>query len=247
MDYPVQQVLDIAQGPIFRTAFALMVLGILRTFALGASDGIAAYVSSPDKSDFWRKVRYRLQWSLFPSLVIHRRQPFTPGMLAYHLVLCALSLVMRVGAVLVPAFMMAHVYLWERGFGVAWPSWHGRVADILAVITISAGALLFLGRFYSPMLRRMEPVWTFFKPLILIFPFATGYMAMHPLISPFDYHVVMLAHVLGACLVFIMIPFARLLSCLHERVTEIVPEAAWIPTGDSAGASRDDARQPSVT
>jgi len=33
----------------------------------------------------------------------------------------------------------------------------------------------------------MEPGWTFFKPLILLMPFVTGFLAMHPTWNPIDY------------------------------------------------------------
>lgn len=245
MENPVLETLEFAQGPLFRMAFALMVLGIARWMLLTMSDAVAAYVSVPDRREFWQKVKRRLQWSFVPSIVLQRRQPVSSGMFAYHVVLCFLSLIVRLGAVLVPAFMVAHVYLWEQSLGVAWPAFPGRVADTLSVVTIVAGALLFLGRLYSPAVRQIEPAWSFFKPLILIFPFATGFLAMHPLMSPFDYHFVMLAHVLGACVVFVMIPFARLMSCMHVRVTDVIPEAAWnVPIG---APERPSASQPSVT
>ena len=74
----------------------------------------------------------------------------------------------------------------------------------VAIVTIVGGFALLLGRIYSPLLRRMEPAWTFVKPLILIIPFLTGFLSMRPAWSPIDYHVVMLLHVLSASLVFVM-------------------------------------------
>lgn len=230
---------------MFRAAFALLVLGVLRNLILAASDIIAAYVSVSDKREFRQKLRWRLLWGIAPSVVLQQHRPTTRGMFAYHLTLCCLSLIMRIGAILVPAFMVAHVYLWERGLGISWPALPGDIADALAVITIIAGSLLFLGRLYSPTLRNIEPVWSFFKPLILILPFASGFLAMHPLMSPFDYHFVMLIHVLSACAVFVLIPFGRLMSCMHVRVTDLIPEADWrTPTTASQSAS---ASLPSVT
>jgi hypothetical protein len=79
---------------------------------------------------------------------------------------------------------------------------------------------------YSRPLQQLEPAWAFFKPLLLLLPFATGVLAMHPRWAPLDYHVLMLAHVLSACLVLALLPFARLFR-LHVRLTRVLPEAAW--------------------
>jgi len=207
----------------------LMLLGLGRLLVLSASDAVAAYLTTPNHADFWHKARQRVLWLTFPSLVLRRARPgMSNGTFAYPLCLCGLSLVVRAGAVLVPAFMAAHVYLWKRGLGLPyWPALPKQVADVLAIVTIVGGFALLLGRIYSPLLRRMEPAWSFVKPLILIIPFLTGFLSMRPAWSPIDYHVVMLLHVLSASLVFVMIPFARLLACNHTPLTVAVPEARW--------------------
>lgn len=231
MNDTVLMALDVVQGPVFRFAIALMLLGIVRAAFLTASDAVGAYLVSPDAAAFKRKLRLHVLWALFPSLVMRELRPNeNQRMFLYHMCLCCLSLIMRLGAVLLPVFMLAHVYLWKRGLGLGyWPALPGVVADTLAIITMVAAFALFLGRLYSPLLRKLEPTWSFFKPLILLVPFLTGYLAMHPLASPLDYHVVRLLHVASACVVFVMIPFGRMLSCMHTPLAQIAPEAAWSP------------------
>jgi hypothetical protein len=232
--------LNIAEGPLFRAAFALLLLGTARGVVLAGSDIIGAYLTLP-RADLRRKMRMRLRWELFPSRVLKQHRPeLTAGMQSYHLCLCLLSLITRAGAILIPAFMAAHVYLWEQAFGLAWPALPGLIADTLSIVTIVAGLLLFLGRLYSPMLRKLEPNWSFLKPLILVLPFLTGFLAMHPTWSPLSYHAVRLLHVLSAEVLLVMIPFARLLSCMHTRVTHVIPEAIWQEppeAGEEAGPS----------
>jgi hypothetical protein len=223
---PVEFLLQLAEGPVFRLAFALLVLGAMRAALLAGSDAVAAYFATPERAAFWRKLRMRVLWQVFPTLVKRERYTGQAGLFAYHMALCVASLVFRLGLVLVPTFMVAHVYLWERGLGVGWPALPANIADAGAVITIIAGFVLFMGRLYSPLLRFYEPAWTFLKPLILIVPFVTGYLAMHPSTCPVDYAVVRLVHVLSASLVFVMIPFARMLTCVHTPLTRVVPEAA---------------------
>ena len=238
MNDSVSSLLRLAEGPVFRAAFALLVLGLLRAAILTGSDLVAAWLTIRDKRIFWRKLRMRLTWFVFPTLVNWRtRYAGRHGLFAYHMGLCCASLVFRAGVILVPAFMAAHVYLWERGLGLAWPTLPGALANGIAVAAILAGAALFLGRMYSPLLRQVEPGWTFFKPLILLAPLLTGFLAMHPMWSPLDYSVVRLVHVLCACVVFVMVPFGRLLTCVHARITDIVPEAAWGPSRQPSAIS----------
>jgi hypothetical protein len=220
--------LGVAQGPLFRFAIALAVLGLLRLALLELSGIVAAYVTDRDRTVFWRKIRLHLLWSLFPSTIIHGARPFhSRAMYAYQSVLYCMSLLFRVLVVVLPIFLVAHVYLWERGLGVSWPSLPTRMADILSIATIVSGAVVFLGRIYSPVLRAIEPPWTFFRPLLLLAPFITGVLARHPTWSPMSYYATLLLHVLSAAGVLALIPFARLLSGMHTRLTEIVPDSAW--------------------
>lgn len=229
MNPTVLLILDFAQGPLFRFAFALMALGLLRRAFLGMSDMVGAYVTAGQRQFFRRRLGARILWFFFPHVLL-RNTPYSrggAGLFLYHSVLFIVSLLFRLGAVLVPAFMAAHVYLWKRGFGVSWPSLPTTVADVLTVATITAGSVLFLGRLYSPMLRAVEPAWSFVQPLLLILPFVTGWLSRHPTYSPFDYPVIMLLHVLSAVVVLLLIPFARMFSAIHVPIVGLLPEMQW--------------------
>jgi hypothetical protein len=223
--------LRIAQGPLFRFAFALAVLGLVRLALLGASDMVAAYVTDRDRAVFWRKIRQHALWWVFPSVIVAQVRPFrSQGWYAYHIGLGGVALLFRILVVVLPTFMVAHVYLWERALGVSWPAFPGGLADVLSIIAIVAGVTLFLGQVYSPVLRGVEPAWSFFKPLLLLVPFFTGTLARHPTWSPLDYHAILLVHVLSAAAVLALLPFARLLSSMHTRLTTFAPAAAWRAT-----------------
>lgn len=235
MNESVHLLLDLAEGPLFRLAFALMILGSLRAIGLGASDVVAAYLTIPDRRVFWRKLRLRVLWLTFPYFVLRQAYPGgSSGMHAYHFGICFTSVVFRITAVVVPVFMIGHVYLWERSFGLAWGTLPATIADVLTLVTIITGLALFLGRLYSPIFREIEPPWSFVKPLLLVLPFASGLLAMHPTWSPIDYYAVCLIHVCSAALVFVAIPFARLLTCMHTPLNDVVPEARWLPPAGSA-------------
>lgn len=237
MDDGVQFLLSVARGPLFRFAFTLMVLGLLRQAARATSSTVAAYLTLADHRQFRRTLGQRVLWHFLPTMILRRRtQRWSAALEVYHVALAAVSIVFRFGAIVIPAFMVAHVYLWERGLGVGWPALPAGVSDALSVVTLASGFALFVGRFYSPVIRAVDPGWAFLKPLIFLVPFATGMLAMHPRWCPVDYDVVMLVHLLSAAAIFVMIPFARMFTFLHPRVDDLVPEARW-PVVEPDGAS----------
>ncbi len=236
MNDPVLTALNLVQGPVFRFALALAVFGFLRLLLLGGSDALAAYIAERDRQALWHKVRLRLIWVAFPTMTLYRTGYLvTPWQVLYHVFFSCVSLVFRVCSIVVPIFMVAHVHLWERALGISWPAFPGMLADSLSYLTIITGFVLFLGRVYSPVVRRIERPWSFLRPLVVLLPFVTGVLAMHPTWVPVDYHVMLLLHVLCGSLVLALLPFARLLSSLQVRLDKIQPEARWQPeAGDDA-------------
>jgi hypothetical protein len=228
MSETLRVLLELAQGPLFRFAFALMILALLRLFMLAVSDVVGGWIVEA-RPVFWKKIRMRLVWLTFPSAILrHRSNRVSTPLFAYHIFMGCVSLVFRISALALPAFMAAHVYLWERAFGISWPALGARAADVLAIVTLISGGILFLSRFYSPLLRAIEPGWSFLKPLILLLPFGTGYLVMHPTWIPqLDYYVMLLLHIASACVVFVLVPFGRLLTAVHTPLVKAVPEAAW--------------------
>ncbi|HOJ72518.1 MAG TPA: hypothetical protein PLL65_01210 [Phycisphaerae bacterium] len=227
MNSDLSSTLEFFQGPVFRFSFALMVLGFLRHALIGGIEMASAFLMATDRKEVWAKLGQRILWFLFPHVLLQPMGAGIRGWSIYHTLLSVVSLVFRLGAVIIPAFMVAHVYLWERGLGISWPALPPGTADAISFVTIVAGFLVFLGRLYSSVLRKVEPAWSFLSPLILIAPFVTGVLAMHPTWSPFAYETVLLLHVITACLVFVLLPFARLLCFMHTPVTRWVPQAAW--------------------
>lgn len=227
MNSDLTPILEFAQGPLFRFSFALMVFGFLRLGLIGFAEMAAAWLVATDRSTVRRKILQRIAWFFLPHILLRRVRDDGPAWSAYHVALSVCSLVFRVGAVIVPCFMVAHVYLWERALGISWPSLPPGTGDAISLVTIGAGLVVFLGRLYSPLLRKTEPVASFLTPLILILPFVTGVLAMHPMWSPIRYQVMMLLHVLSACVVFVLLPFGGLLSFMHCPITRWVPQAAW--------------------
>lgn len=239
MGEDVRHLLDLAQGPVFRFAFALLIFGLIRGAWISFSAASAAYLVINDRREFWRRLGLRTRWHVLPMRVIRTvRGTRNPSLERYHTFVTWLSLIFRFGVLAIPAFMVAHVYLWEKLLGTAWPSIPARISDVLSIVTVASGLGVFLGRIYSPAIRAIDPPWAFFKPLILLVPFVTGLLAMHPTWSPAEYHATRLIHVVSAAVVFVMIPFGRILSFLHQPIEAVLPELAW-PEEETPRAAND--------
>jgi hypothetical protein len=194
---------------------------------MNLTEAASAWLMATDRHSVRVKLRQRIVWFLFPHVLLRHVRDDGRGWSVYHLLLSVCSLVFRLGAILLPCFMAAHVYLWERALGISWPSLPPGTGDAISFVTIGAGFVVFLGRLYSPLLRKAEPPVSFVTPLVLVLPFVTGVLAMHPTWSPIRYQVMLLLHVLSACTVFVLLPFAGLLSFMHCPISRWVPRAAW--------------------
>jgi nitrate reductase gamma subunit len=142
------------------------------------------------------------------------------------------SVLFHIGLIMVPLFYGAHVLYWERSIGLTWWSLSPAVADILTLIVIAAGIVLFLMRIlYSParaLSRKQDYIW----PLLLIVPFITGYICAHNGISPRMYQWMMLVHIYSANLILVMIPFTKIAHCMLLPLSQLVTGLSWkFPAG----------------
>src|ERR1035437_6133692 len=158
--------IEFGRGPLFRIAFSLMLLGLLRAFALTLVGIAEAYRRSPDKIVNWREVRKQTLAWLFPFTRLWRSRP----------IYSTLSFSFHVGLILVPLFLAAHVLLWKRSMGFAWLPMPQNLATGLTLLAIVAGIGLFLGRLFNSSARRMSRPQDFAWPLLLVIPFLSGFL-----------------------------------------------------------------------
>ena len=221
---------EFGRGPLFRLAFCLMVLGLLRVFILAIVGIGEAYRRSPDRIVPWKEVaRQTLGW-LTPVGRLWRDRP------AYS----TISVLFHAGLLAVPVFLFAHVLLWQRWTGMTWPTLPQRVADWLTLLTIGAGVGLFAGRVFHRGARALGRVQDYGWPLLLAIPFATGYICSHAALAPRTYQALMLAHVWAADLIFVMVPFTKIAHCVLAPLSQMVTAVSWkfVPgAGDRVAAT----------
>ncbi len=222
--------IEFGRGPLFRLAFSVMVLGLLRVFVLTAVGIGEAYRRNSDRILPWKEIgRQTLGW-LVPLGRLCRQRP------VYSLT----SFLFHVGLLSTPFFLAAHVLLWRRSVGFAWSAFPQQIADYLTLLTIAAGIGLFFGRTLHRGARALSRFQDYLWPLLLVWPFATGYICSHAAIGPKAYQVSMLLHVYSADLIMALIPFTKVAHCVLAPLSQLVTAVSWkfVPgAGDRVAAT----------
>lgn len=214
--------IDFGRGPLFRLAFSLMVLGLLRVVALTVIGIVESYRRNLDRIVPWKEVgKQTLAW-LFPIGRLWRKR----------LVYSTVSLLFHIGLIVVPLFLTAHVLLWKRSVGFGWAPIPQQLANWLTLLAIVCGMGLFLGRVLHSGARALSRVQDLAWPLVLVLPFATGFICSNAAIAPKTYQTLMLVHVWSANLIMLMIPFTKIAHCVLAPLSQVVTSIAWkFPAG----------------
>jgi nitrate reductase gamma subunit len=207
-----------------------MVLGLLRVFILTIIGIGEAYRRSPDRIVPWKQVGRQTAGWLFPIGRLWRKRA----------VYSSTSLLFHVGLLLVPLFLAAHVLLWRRSLGFAWPAMPQSLANWLTLLTVSAALGLFFGRVLHRATRALSRFQDYFWPVLLAIPFMTGYVCANLAIGPRAYRMSMLLHVYSADLIMAMVPFTKIAHCVLAPLSQAVTAVSWkfVPgAGDRVAAT----------
>ncbi|MCG6957586.1 MAG: hypothetical protein LJF04_16470, partial [Gemmatimonadetes bacterium] len=120
------------------------------------------------------------------------------------------SYVMHVGILIVPIFLIDHVVLWEAFLGLDLPAIGKETADVLTLLTVGCGLVLLTLRVFQARHRMVSRPTDYALLVLVLLPFASGYLASHPSVNPCPWNVMMLIHVSSADLLLVLIPFTKL-------------------------------------
>jgi len=205
-----------AKGPLFWTALAFMIFGLLRHVALTIWEGAQAYRRAGDKVFPVRTlVRVTLQW-LIPVGRLRNRAFYSLTTVLFH-----------IGVILVPLFLAGHIKLWREGVGLSWPALPNGVATTLTWIVIVAAVAVVIQRVGAKDSRALSRFQDYALPLFIAVPFLTGFLVMHPAWNPFSRDPVFLVHVLSADLLIFLVPITKLSHMIFLPFTQLVSELAW--------------------
>lgn len=207
---------DWARGPAFRLSIALMILGLLRLAALNIANILNVYYHTRNKNIPWRVViRDTVRWLL----------PYKTA--RSHIVLTAASVIFHISIIVTPIFLAAHIALWQRGTGLSWAAIPQTLADYLTLVAIMTAAVLFFKRVSARATRSLSGPQDYLLPLLIMVPFVSGYLAMHPAINPFEYNATMFVHAMSGNILMVVMPFSKLSHVVLFPTTQLVSEMAW--------------------
>ncbi len=205
-----------AMGPLFWTALALMIFGLIRHVSLTLWEGARAYGRAGDKDiPVGTVVASTLRW-LVPVGRLRNRWLYSLTTVLFH-----------TGVILVPLFLAGHIQLWTRGIGLSWPALPNGVATTLTWIVIATAVAVVVQRVGAKDSRALSRFQDYALPLFIIVPFLTGFLVMHPAWNPFGRDSTLLIHVLSADLLIILVPLTKLSHMILLPLTQLVSELAW--------------------
>ncbi len=218
----MENVLEFARGPLFVFTFLFMVLGLLRQIFLQIIQlkDVLKRISYNDFS-FVKNIKLFIEWML-PVGHMYRNKPL----------MSISSFLFHIGLLIAPIFLIGHIDLWGRGVGITWPGIPMRLADVLTITTIVCAMLLFIFRLSDKSTRALSSGMDYFLLFLIGFPFITGFMAVHPSFNPITYNGVMLVHVLSSELIFVILPYSKLVHAVLFPFDRISSDIFWkMPVG----------------
>ena len=206
-----------AEGPAFRFALALMVLGLGRLLLLAVLD-----LALLRRRGGAGGLHLGPAWRESLGLLLPFRRPWS-GRPLYTL----LTVVFHLCLLVVPLFLGAHLLLLEGSTGLAWPALDQGAADLLTLTALAAGALVLLYRVSHRPTRQLTRFQDLSVLLLLLAVFGTGWLAAHPGQDPLPHPATRLAHVLAGNLLLVLVPFTKLSHMVLLPLTRAATRASW--------------------
>jgi len=196
---------DFVSGPLVWIAFIVfiggMILQFLRMLVAARKDKVVyPYMSLK------HGLNSLLHWIIpFAAKNMRMRYEMTIVAFAFHLSL-----------VLLPIFLTAHVVMFSAAWGPSWPTVSEGIADGLTILVILACVFFFIRRLMMPDVRFVTFASDYVLLAIAAAPFVTGFLAR---MQCFDYHTMVIIHMISGCLMLMAIPFTRLSHMLFFPFT----------------------------
>jgi nitrate reductase gamma subunit len=196
---------EFVRGPLVWIAFIGFFGGVLYRVITMAQLAVKERVVIPTW-DAKYGLRSLLHWVVpFGGRNMRRRPTYTLVSYAFHV--CAL---------LTPLFAMGHAVLWQESWGIRWWSLPEGVTDLMTLVVIFACLFFIFRRLVRPEVRNVSYPSDFVLALIVLAPFATGFIA-HQQWLP--YKPMLIAHIVSGALCLLLIPWTRLVHMIWFAFT----------------------------
>lgn len=126
------------------------------------------------------------------------------------------AFVFHIGVVLMPIFLLPHIMLIERAWGISWWTLPKGVADAFTLLVIFSAIAFFIRRISNPVVKYVTFTSDYVLLAIAAAPFVTGFFAYHHI---FPYQYMSLLHMVAGEIMLMAIPFSRLAHMLYFAFT----------------------------
>ena len=208
--------IDLARGPLFRFALAVLVLGLGYRLAVTLAEAYRSWRLAGDRHLPGRAIAAAtLQW-IFPGRLMRTRPLYGVASGVFH-----------AGILVVPPFLAGHVLLLSAYLPSWWPVLPAAGADLLSLVALVAAAGLTAGRAASRSSRSMSRSGDYAVPVVLFLLLGSGLLASHPDLSFLNARTALLIHVLLGNAALVMTPFTKIAHCVLYPFTQLVFELGW--------------------
>lgn len=191
--------LDFARGPALNVSLAILLLGVAwRLVALLALRYKQDY-SEPRSTHTWRGALYGIVRRFWPHREFQQRVWFSHVM----------GYVFHIGLAVVVFGHRPHILFIRELTGLSWPGLPPWVVYLAGALTIAALVALLVRRLTHPVLRMLSSADDYLSWLVTILPVVTGFMASAHIGG--RYENILAVHLLTVELLFIWLPFGKLM------------------------------------
>jgi nitrate reductase gamma subunit len=148
--------------------------------------------------------------------IFHWMIPFGSVNMRNHPVMTIVTFAFHICLILTPAFLMAHILLFDEAWKISWISLPDSAADIMTLIVIGSSLFFLARRIMLPEVKFVTSLSDYIILLIVAAPFITGFFAYH---QWFGYPVFMILHIVSGEIMLVAIPFTRLSHMLFAPLT----------------------------
>ena len=208
--------IELARGPLFRIAVAVMAVGLLYRFGVMVTQIVTAWRRAGDRRLPVRDIVVATLGWIVPVRLVRTRPLYS-----------AASLVFHIGILTVGLFLAGHVALLSGVLPAFWPILGAGAADMLTVATLIALLGLVVGRVAVSASRNLSRLQDVLILVILFLVVGFGFLAAHPGLSPFPARAMVLLHILSGDLVLVLIPLTKIVHCVLYPFAQLVFQLGW--------------------
>ncbi len=193
-------------GPLVWASFAL--------FIGGSAWRLYSLAKLAEKKDIYVYEYFSLPHAL--RSIIHWITPFMSAGSRTNPGLTVVAFVFHIILLIAPLFVIGHVAMLDKAFGLSWATLPDGLADILSFVVVGACVYFAWRRMNVPEVKYLTSGSDWFLLVLAAAPFVTGILAYHHL---FGAQFMTVLHILSGEAMLVAIPFSRLSHMLYAPLT----------------------------